>query len=411
MNLLQIFRVTICLFSIMNLLPVKNFSQAPVPTCTFADPIVNIDFGSGGNSFNPTSFKSYEKVNHNCPDDGHYSISTESGNCFGGNWHTVSSDHTPGDWQGKMMIVNASQQPGPFFIVNIAGLKPGATYQLGVWLLNICLTGYGCNPTPPVLSFNVLSNGIVIKKMATGQLLPTAQPQWRQHNGSFEMPANASSISLQIEDLTEGGCGNDFAIDDISLRECIYPPAPIQKVKIVKAVAKPEVKKPAVVKNTPAPKPVAIQQKRVEAVEVPTATPTKTVKITGAPNKPINKNIPLPAAIAKRANPVVREIATEAGELSIELYDNGQVDGDTVSIYHNNKLLLSRAGLSEKPLKFKIMVDANQPHHELIMVAENLGSIPPNTSLMIVTSASSRHEVFISSSEIKNAKIVIDLKQ
>ena len=82
-----------------------------------------------------------------------------------------------------------------------------------------------------------------------------------------------------------------------------------------------------------------------------------------------------------------------------------------VTIYHNNKLIVSKAGLSEKPITFKINVDAMHPHHELVMVAENLGSIPPNTSLMVVTANNKRYEIFISSSEQKNAKIVIDLNQ
>ncbi len=51
------------------------------------------------------------------------------------------------------------------------------------------------------------------------------------------------------------------------------------------------------------------------------------------------------------------------------------------------------------------------PHHELIMVANNLGSIPPNTSLMIITANNKRSEVFISSTEQKNAKMLIDLKE
>jgi hypothetical protein len=45
------------------------------------------------------------------------------------------------------------------------------------------------------------------------------------------------------------------------------------------------------------------------------------------------------------------------------------------------------------------------------MVAENLGSIPPNTALMIVTAGAKRDEVFISSSKQKNAKVVLDLKE
>jgi hypothetical protein len=45
------------------------------------------------------------------------------------------------------------------------------------------------------------------------------------------------------------------------------------------------------------------------------------------------------------------------------------------------------------------------------MVAENLGSIPPNTSLMVITTKYKRYEVFISSTEQKNARVLIDLQK
>jgi hypothetical protein len=67
--------------------------------------------------------------------------------------------------------------------------------------------------------------------------------------------------------------------------------------------------------------------------------------------------------------------------------------------------------LSQKPISITIGIDPAQSHHEIIMVAENLGSIPPNTSIMIITTASNRYEVFISSTEQKNAKVVFDLKK
>jgi hypothetical protein len=108
---------------------------------------------------------------------------------------------------------------------------------------------------------------------------------------------------------------------------------------------------------------------------------------------------------------LVREIETEAGEIKVDVYDNGEIDGDSVSIYHNNALIKSHMRLSDKPISFAISVDPTQPHHEIIMVAENLGSIPPNTSLMIVTTPSKRYEVFISSDEQRNAKVVFDLKK
>ena len=94
----------------------------------------------------------------------------------------------------------------------------------------------------------------------------------------------------------------------------------------------------------------------------------------------------------------------------MEIYDNGQIDGDSVSIYHNNTLIKSHMRLSQKPITVTITVDPSQPHHEIIMVADNLGTIPPNTSVMIITTATNRYELFISSSEQKNAKVVFDLK-
>ena len=108
---------------------------------------------------------------------------------------------------------------------------------------------------------------------------------------------------------------------------------------------------------------------------------------------------------------MVKQIETEAGNIKIDLFDNGEIDGDTVTIYHNNKLVVSHKRISQNPVTLNIMVNRDQPHHELVMVADNLGSIPPNTSLMIVTAGAKRYEVFISSTKQKNAKVVLDLKE
>jgi type IV secretory pathway VirB9-like protein len=42
------------------------------------------------------------------------------------------------------------------------------------------------------------------------------------------------------------------------------------------------------------------------------------------------------------------------------------------------------------------------------MVADNLGRIPPNTALMIVTTGGKRYELFIASTEQRNAKVIIE---
>ncbi|MBC7866482.1 MAG: hypothetical protein H7X88_03010 [Gloeobacteraceae cyanobacterium ES-bin-316] len=385
--------------------------------CIYDEPFLKIDFGNihSPMPFKLTSLPSYNKVKGVCPNDGDYTIASYSMNCFNGNWHNLMADHTAGDQEGRMMIVNASIKPGPFFIVNIAGMKPGKAYQLVSWLVNICRSGQGCTPTPPSLSFSILCNGKLVKKFTTGEIAPTSEPQWKQYAAFFTMPENEHSITLQIDDMTNGGCGNDFAIDDISLLECTMQQTAIEKKpEPTKTTTKPQQeifkeKKPAAgpVKVPPAPAPTT-QKKEPVLKKLPEETtpilstpePGKTTRITT-----------LPKPIADRANPLIKRIETEAADLLLELYDNGQVDGDTVSIYHNNHLLLSHAALTDKPLQIKIQLDALHPHHELIMVADNLGSIPPNTSLMILTTKNKRYEIFISSSEQKNAKIVIDLKE
>lgn len=66
--------------------------------------------------------------------------------------------------------------------------------------------------------------------------------------------------------------------------------------------------------------------------------------------------------------------------------------------------------LSYKPITFTIHTDESSPVHEFVMVAENLGTIPPNTASMVITAGSKRYDLFITSSEQKNAMVVIEYK-
>jgi len=124
--------------------------------------------------------------------------------------------------------------------------------------------------------------------------------------------------------------------------------------------------------------------------------------------RPLVKKLPPPPdVIRKRNNQIVRTFHTSAKEIKIELYDNGEIDGDTITVYHNNQLILWRKRLTDKPLSFTVKLDENDIHHEFVMVAENLGTIPPNTALMIITAGSKRYETFLTSTEQKNAVVVL----
>jgi hypothetical protein len=212
-------------------------------------------------------------------------------------------------------------------------------------------------------------------------------------------------------DNVPGGCGNDFALDDITFRECVTPkPEPVVTQEPQPAVT--QKKQPATKQLTvsnPVIKKVSTPPQKI--VPVPPPQPDTTSKTVAVVKQPSPIVIPPPLILVTRENALARKIETESGEIKINLYDNGEIDGDTVSIYHNNELIRSHMRLSDKPVSLTIEINADQPHHELIMVAENLGSIPPNTSVMVITTPGNRHEVFISSSKQKNAKVIFDLKK
>jgi hypothetical protein len=381
--------------------------QAQPGGCRFADPLIKIDFGTNASpkNVNLSFLKNYTSEKGSCPDDGYFSFTSHTRNCFNGTWHDVLFDHTAGDTDGRMLIVNAGFRPGTFFRLDVAGLRPGATYQFTFWLVNLHKPNRNCDPIYPSISVSVLTGGSMFNTFRTGEIMPSYFPDWKIYSAIFTMPQTGSALTLQMEDLNNGGCGNDFAMDDISFQECVIPLGEPEKNPESMKADKPEIIK------TETKKPVTVQ---------PPVANEKVIEKFPAENKPVIKPVApvvskklaaIPQPIATRENRLIKKIESEESELTIELYDNGEIDGDTVSIYHNNELIRNRAGLSAKPVTIKLNVDALHPHHELVMVADNLGSIPPNTSLMIITSKTKRWEVFISSSEQKNAKIVIDLKE
>ena len=122
------------------------------------------------------------------------------------------------------------------------------------------------------------------------------------------------------------------------------------------------------------------------------------------------------ATIQKTLKPITRKVEViqtlviETPIVKIELYDNGQVDGDTISVFLNQQLILYKKGLSEKPITLDIPIQPFKDY-EMIMYAENLGSIPPNTALMVFTSGKKKYEIYLSSSEVKSAAVKFRLEK
>ncbi|MGI8637195.1 MAG: hypothetical protein ACR2KZ_17525, partial [Segetibacter sp.] len=96
-------------------------------------------------------------------------------------------------------------------------------------------------------------------------------------------------------------------------------------------------------------------------------------------------------------------IEVDADSLKVALYDNGEVDNDTISLFYNRKLVATKQMLSSQPLNFTLPL--NDGVNEISMFAENLGTIPPNTALAIIYAGDQRFELNLTSTLDKNAAI------
>ena len=101
----------------------------------------------------------------------------------------------------------------------------------------------------------------------------------------------------------------------------------------------------------------------------------------------------------------VREIEVSGGPLRLELYDNGSIDYDSVSVYLNNRLIIPKTKLDHRAIRKTILLDSTLPYNELSMFAENLGIVPPNTAALIIYDGDKRHELVLTSDLNKTATI------
>jgi hypothetical protein len=136
------------------------------------------------------------------------------------------------------------------------------------------------------------------------------------------------------------------------------------------------------------------------------ADSVKKVVIEPAVKNPVaeKRNI-TPNVLKTRENALAQTIMVNTEEVSIKLYDNGEIDDDTISVFVDKQLILSHKRLSATPIVLKLKFDENDDVHEVVMVAENLGRIPPNTSVMVINAGDKRYQVQITSTEQKNAMV------
>ncbi|MET0464779.1 MAG: hypothetical protein ABW007_16575 [Chitinophagaceae bacterium] len=183
-----------------------------------------------------------------------------------------------------------------------------------------------------------------------------------------------------IDNYMTGGNDPDI-IDSI---EALLPAIAVKPVPVLKekpVAAKPPVKKEMVL--IPAPLPVA-----------PALKPTPP---------------PAPQTIEEkfsfRKKTLVTEIPVTGDSIELRFYDNAEIDGDSISLFLDGRLIYGNIRLTGNAYSIKLAVNALNENSELVMVAENLGSIPPNTSLMIAVVGDNRYEARLESTEGSSAMV------
>ena len=191
---------------------------------------------------------------------------------------------------------------------------------------------------------------------------------------------------------------------------------------VVAKVAAPKTKEPVAAKVVETPKkpdPVVINKPappKTEAppviVKAPPAKPAETVvakpTIVKKP-EPVDPTAAIDAAKRKVEN--IQALYFKSDSLQLILYDNGEVDGDTVSVIMNGTVIMPRVGLSTNAVKKTIATTDIGDSIQLVMYAENLGSIPPNTGLLIVYDGNDRYEIRFSGDMQKSSGIVFRRKK
>lgn len=187
---------------------------------SLSKPFLTESFGSGNQRTLLTSQTTYEYQKGTCPEDGQYTINDfVDGTCFDSVWHAIPEDHTPGDIRGNMLLINSGYEGGEFYRQPLAGVCASTTYEFSFWGINLIKPGR-CDSMLPILSAQIVTTtGQLVQTLALGSIPVTNTPTWIYYSGFFVVPDTTTQLVIRLIN-NKGGCGNDFGIDDIEVRQC-----------------------------------------------------------------------------------------------------------------------------------------------------------------------------------------------
>ncbi len=192
-----------------------------------------------------------------------------------------------------------------------------------------------------------------------------------------------------IDNYTVGGNDPEL-IDSIAALATPPPPAPPAMQEPVNQ-SPPIVTAPVEIRKEPVPGSVSVTK---PVAVIPTAPPVPVITPPTIEEK-----------FSRRQKNFIKEIPVAGDSIELRFYDNAEIDGDSISLFLNDKLLFQHIRLAAGAWTIKLAVSELASTNELVMVAENMGSIPPNTSYMVAIVNGQKLDAYLASTEGSSAMI------
>ncbi len=258
----------------------------------------------------------------------------------------------------------------------------------------------------PVLSQakNKISNNAVTATITTGQSPASIEEENVQPRTDHTVRTNSRQQTVAAGTNTQNRLTSKPAADHKK---------PVEKNTIPQTNTSAPVNN-AVAKQDEARKPDGNTTLKTIAKPATTEKKDGTPSFTADGSKPVvsKPDITLKAAVVEgRKSEFTQEVSFRSDSLVIALYDNGVIDGDTVSVFMNGEVLLSRQGLKASAIKKTIyLAPGKDDEFTLVLYAENLGQYPPNTGLLVVRDGNDVYNLRFSADLQKNAGVIFRRK-
>lgn len=242
---------------------------------------------------------------------------------------------------------------------------------------------YPVAPAKGVRQLNILTLKVLDSTMTlSGPYTTNRTKEYRALTGNIRVQRkNNYHQSALVPHLEELGLSKELSF--IVPEAIILVPVPQVKVEPLAKIKPPKIEKR--------------KKENPPVVKAPELIITETAPVKKEPAADVNK----------RTIETIQSVYYKSDSLVLTLYDNGEVDGDTVSVLMNGKVIMPMVGLSTKAVRKTIYITKDTPDSiQLIMYAENLGTIPPNTGLLVVHDGEDIYEIRFSGDYQKNGAIV-----